>query len=102
MRILADALRKFRNPHQLHVVQCQAKMALRRGVYVCGLIRHQHRHVVDAVRAGVVSKVYMAREGYPDRLQPQAESAAQHAARQRDAEAHAYQSPNSDYSRSTR
>src|SRR5271167_4938770 len=66
VRILADALRKFRDPRELHVVRRQAQMALSRGVDVLLFVRHQERHVIDAVRAGKIAKMHVSLEGDSD------------------------------------
>src|SRR5271168_4430583 len=79
-RILADALWKFRHARELHVVRRQAQMALRGSIYIFLLVRDQHRHVVDAGRTWEVAKMHLSHQGDSDRLEPQARSAAEHAA----------------------
>src|ERR1700722_1530039 len=100
MRVLYDILRKFRDSHQLHLVGRQAVNALRRSIYIGGLVQGQYRHIVHAIGGRIVSKMNMSDQRIFDRLLEKTRAVAYDTAAQSQIRTHEPSTPNSHSDRS--
>jgi hypothetical protein len=82
VRVLGQVGWELRPPDQLQVVGGQAQMAHSGRIQISGAVQYQHRNMVDAVSGGVFPKMQDAGERLRERLQPEAVSIADDAARE--------------------